>query len=91
MFGPVLGILRVPDLDTAIRLINVSKHWGATAALDRLDDHLQALKKVTDQFKKSFQHLTDIPVPVTIGSGKGFLGQFLSENFLFNVVEYGFC
>ncbi|EKD37837.1 MAG: hypothetical protein ACD_75C00974G0003 [uncultured bacterium] len=49
-------------------------HFSFPLALAQnfVDDHLQALKKVTDQFKKSFQHLTDIPVPVTIGSGKGF-------------------
>lgn len=49
-------------------------HFSFPLALAQtcLDDHLLALKKVTDQFKKSFQHLADIPAPVTIGSGKGF-------------------
>lgn len=34
-------------------------------------DHLQALKKVTDLFKKNFQHLTDIALPMTLSSSKG--------------------
>ena len=32
------------------------------------DDHLQALKKVTALFRKSFPHLADVAAPVTIGS-----------------------
>lgn len=31
-----------------------------------VDDHIKALKKVTDLFKGSFQHLSDIDVPVSL-------------------------
>lgn len=47
-------------------------HFSFPLALAQnyVDDHLQALKKVTDLFRKSFPHLTDIGVPVTIGTEK---------------------
>ncbi len=47
-------------------------HFSFPLALAQnfVDDHLRALKKVTDLFKKSFQHLTDIAVPITLGKGK---------------------
>jgi len=44
-------------------------HFSFPLALAQnfVDDHLQALKKVTDIFKKSFQHLTDMALPITLG------------------------
>ena len=47
-------------------------HFSFPLALAQnfVDDHLQALKKVTDIFKKSFQHLSDIASPITLGKGK---------------------
>ncbi len=35
-----------------------------------VDDHLRALHRVTDLFKKSFQHLTDMAAPITLGRGR---------------------
>lgn len=48
-------------------------HFSFPLALAQnfVDDHLLALKKVTDLFKKSFQHLTDIAGPMTLSSSKG--------------------
>jgi heterodisulfide reductase subunit C len=48
-------------------------HFSFPLALAQnyVDDHLQALKKVTDLFKKNFQHLTDMTGPITLG-GDGF-------------------
>lgn len=47
-------------------------HFSFPLALAQnfVKDHLQALKKVTDIFKKSFQHLTDLTLPITLGQGK---------------------
>ncbi len=47
-------------------------HFSFPLALAQnfVDDHMQALKKVTDIFKKSFQHLTDLAVPITLGKLK---------------------
>lgn len=47
-------------------------HFSFPLALAQnfVDDHLQALKKVTDIFKKSFQHLTDMALPITLGKAK---------------------
>lgn len=49
-------------------------HFSFPLALAQnyVDDHLQALKKVTDIFKKSFQHLTNISWPITLGKSKDF-------------------
>jgi len=46
-------------------------HFSFPLALAQnfVDDHLQALKKVTALFKKNFQHLTDIALPMTLGKG----------------------
>lgn len=48
-------------------------HFSFPLALAQnfVDDHLQALKKVTDLFKKSFRHLTDIATPMTLSSSGG--------------------
>lgn len=47
-------------------------HFSFPLALAQnfVDDHLQALKKVTDIFKKSFQHLADLASPITLGKAK---------------------
>ncbi len=47
-------------------------HFSFPLALAQnfVDDHLQALKKVTDIFKKSFQHLTDMASPITLSKAK---------------------
>ena len=44
-------------------------HFSFPLALAQnfVDDHLKALKKVTDLFKEKFQHLADISSPVTLG------------------------
>ncbi len=43
-------------------------HFSFPLALAQnfVDDHLKALMKVTDLFKKSFQHLTDLTGPITL-------------------------
>lgn len=48
-------------------------HFSFPLALAQnfVDDHLLALKKVTDLFQKSFPHLTDAAGPITLGSGQG--------------------
>jgi heterodisulfide reductase subunit C/nitrate reductase gamma subunit len=52
--------------------ITMLSHFSFPLALAQnfVNDHLQALKKVTDLFKKSFQHLTDMTLPITLGKGK---------------------
>ena len=44
-------------------------HFSFPLALAQnfVDSHLSALKKVTEQFKKSFQHLADITGPIHLG------------------------
>lgn len=48
-------------------------HFSFPLALAQnfVDDHLKALKKVTDLFKKSFQHLADLASPLTLGKAVG--------------------
>ncbi len=55
-------------------------HFSFPLALAQncVDDHLQALKRVTDSFKKSFPHLNDVTTPVTIGSGRMSNTSYLS-------------
>jgi heterodisulfide reductase subunit C/nitrate reductase gamma subunit len=45
-------------------------HFSFPLALAQnfVGDHLKALKKVTELFKKSFRHLADLSVPLTLGS-----------------------
>jgi heterodisulfide reductase subunit C/nitrate reductase gamma subunit len=52
--------------------ITMLSHFSFPLALAQnfVNDHLQALKKVTEIFKKSFQHLTDLTLPITLGKGK---------------------
>lgn len=44
-------------------------HFSFPLALAQnfVDDHLKALKKVTELFKKSFRHLADLSLPITLG------------------------
>ena len=44
-------------------------HFSFPLALAQnfVDDHLKALKKVTDLFKQSFRHLADLTLPITLG------------------------
>jgi heterodisulfide reductase subunit C len=45
-------------------------HFSFPLALAQnfVGDHLKALKKVTELFRKSFRHLADLSVPLTLGS-----------------------
>jgi len=49
-------------------------HFSFPLALAQnfVGDHLKALKKVTDLFKKSFLHLSDISSPMTLGKATDF-------------------
>ncbi len=48
-------------------------HFSFPLALAQnfVDDHIKALKKVTDLFKKNFQHLADLSSPLTLGKTTG--------------------
>lgn len=48
-------------------------HFSFPLALAQnfVDDHVKALKKVTDLFKKSFQHLADLTSPITLTKTSG--------------------
>jgi heterodisulfide reductase subunit C len=48
-------------------------HFSFPLALAQnfVDDHIKALKKVTDLFKKNFQHLSDLASPITLGKTTG--------------------
>ncbi|MGB3211519.1 MAG: 4Fe-4S dicluster domain-containing protein [Desulforhopalus sp.] len=60
-------------LDNGSPETTMLSHFSFPLALAQnfVDDHVKALKKVTDLFKKSFQHLTDIVSPVTLAQTKG--------------------
>lgn len=49
--------------------VTMLSHFSFPLALAQnfVDDHLAALRKVTDIFKLSFRHLTDLPGPITLG------------------------
>jgi heterodisulfide reductase subunit C len=56
-------------LDTGDPETTMLSHFSFPLALAQnfVDDHLKALKKVTDLFKKNFQHLADLASPITLG------------------------
>ncbi len=55
-------------LDTGDPETTMLSHFSFPLALAQnfVDDHKKALKKVTDLFKKNFQHLTDLPSPIVL-------------------------
>lgn len=55
-------------LDTGTPETTMLSHFSFPLALAQnfVDDHVKALKKVTDLFKKNFQHLTDLTSPITL-------------------------
>jgi heterodisulfide reductase subunit C/nitrate reductase gamma subunit len=60
-------------LSTGAPETTMLSHFSFPLALAQnfVDDHLKALKKVTDLFKKSFHHLTDLTTPITLGKTTG--------------------
>jgi len=64
-------------LETGTPETTMLSHFSFPLALAQnfVDDHLKALKKVTDLFKKSFQHLTDLASPITLGKTTGFVNN----------------
>ncbi len=60
-------------LDTGIPETTMLSHFSFPLALAQnfVDDHIKALKKVTDLFKKNFQHLADLASPITLRQTKG--------------------
>jgi len=57
-------------LEQGIPERSLLSHFSFPLALAQnfVESHLQALKKVTEQFKKSFQHLAEMSGPVRLGS-----------------------
>ncbi len=55
-------------LEKGIPETSILSHFSFPLALANnfVDDHLKALKKVTDLFKESFVHLTDLTTPVSL-------------------------
>jgi heterodisulfide reductase subunit C len=60
-------------LETGVPETTMLSHFSFPLALAQnfVDDHIKALKKVTDLFKKNFQHLSDLSSPITLGKTTG--------------------
>jgi heterodisulfide reductase subunit C len=60
-------------LDTGIPETTMLSHFSFPLALAQnfVDDHIKALKKVTDLFKKNFRHLSDFSSPMTLSKTEG--------------------
>jgi heterodisulfide reductase subunit C len=60
-------------LQTGVPETTILSHFSFPLALAQnfVDDHIKALKKVTDLFKKNFEHLADLASPITLGKTKG--------------------
>jgi heterodisulfide reductase subunit C/nitrate reductase gamma subunit len=57
--------------------VTMLSHFSFPLALAQnfVDDHRQALRQVTDIFKQSFKHLTDLAGPLTLGRDKNFINN----------------
>jgi heterodisulfide reductase subunit C len=60
-------------LETGAPETTMLSHFSFPLALAQnfVDDHITALKKVTDLFKKNFQHLSDLASPITLSKTTG--------------------
>ncbi len=60
-------------LSSGVPETTMLSHFSFPLALAQnfVDDHIKALKKVTDLFKNNFQHLADLASPITLGKTTG--------------------
>lgn len=60
-------------LETGTPETTMLSHFSFPLALAQnfVDDHIKALKKVTDLFKKNFEHLANLATPLTLGKEAG--------------------
>ena len=81
IFGPVLGILRVPDLDTAIQLINAHPYANGTAIFTRSG---AAARTFTSQIEVGMVGVNvPLPVPVAFHSFGGWRSSLFGDHHIY--------
>ncbi|MES0874301.1 CoA-acylating methylmalonate-semialdehyde dehydrogenase [Sinimarinibacterium thermocellulolyticum] len=81
IFGPVLSILRVPDLDTAIRLINAHPYANGTAIFTRSG---AAARTFTAQIEVGMVGVNvPLPVPVAFHSFGGWRSSLFGDHHIY--------
>ena len=81
IFGPVLGILRVPDLETAIKLINAHPYANGTAIFTRSG---AAARIFTSQIEVGMVGVNvPLPVPVAFHSFGGWRSSLFGDHHIY--------
>jgi malonate-semialdehyde dehydrogenase (acetylating) / methylmalonate-semialdehyde dehydrogenase len=81
IFGPVLGILRVPDLDAAIKLINAHPYANGTAIFTRSG---AAARTFTSQIEVGMVGVNvPLPVPVAFHSFGGWRSSLFGDHHIY--------
>ncbi|MFA5941133.1 MAG: CoA-acylating methylmalonate-semialdehyde dehydrogenase [Sinimarinibacterium sp.] len=81
IFGPVLGILRVPDLDTAIKLINAHPYANGTAIFTRSG---AAARAFTSGIEVGMVGVNvPLPVPVAFHSFGGWRSSLFGDHHIY--------
>jgi malonate-semialdehyde dehydrogenase (acetylating)/methylmalonate-semialdehyde dehydrogenase len=81
IFGPVLGILRVPDLDTAIKLINAHPYANGTAIFTRNGAAARAFTSAIEVGMVGVN--VPLPVPVAFHSFGGWRSSLFGDHHIY--------
>ncbi|MDR3417294.1 MAG: CoA-acylating methylmalonate-semialdehyde dehydrogenase [Nevskia sp.] len=81
IFGPVLGIVRVPDLDAAIRLINTHPYANGTAVFTRSGAAARAFTSAIEVGMVGVN--VPLPVPVAFHSFGGWRNSLFGDHHIY--------
>lgn len=81
IFGPVLGIVRVPDLDSAIRLINAHPYANGTAVFTRSGAAARAFTSAIEVGMVGVN--VPLPVPVAFHSFGGWRNSLFGDHHIY--------
>jgi malonate-semialdehyde dehydrogenase (acetylating)/methylmalonate-semialdehyde dehydrogenase len=80
IFGPVLGVVRVPDFDHAVKLINDHEFGNGTAVFTRDGD---AAREFVNQIKVGMVGVNvPIPVPMAFHSFGGWKRSLFGDHYM---------
>jgi malonate-semialdehyde dehydrogenase (acetylating)/methylmalonate-semialdehyde dehydrogenase len=81
IFGPVLGVVRAPDFDSAVKLINDHEFGNGTAIFTRDGD---AAREFTNQIKVGMVGVNvPIPVPMAFHSFGGWKRSLFGDHYMY--------
>jgi malonate-semialdehyde dehydrogenase (acetylating)/methylmalonate-semialdehyde dehydrogenase len=81
IFGPVLGIVRVPDLDTAIKLINAHPYANGTAIFTRSGSAARAFTSAIEVGMVGVN--VPLPVPMAFHSFGGWRSSLFGDHHIY--------